>query len=298
MKSEQQAQALEFFRRFASDWRRRAQGGEPRKVNVIRQRNEYVLEVARAHGNYRRCLDVGCGSGELVCDLAELGSRAEGVDFSPEMVELGRALAAERGLANARFVCASIFAHEPEELPFDLIAANGFIEYISRSELVDFLRRVRSWLAPGGALVLGSRNRLFNLFSLNDYTRLEVRSGALGMLLDEALAIAAAGTWTEALAGLRACPAALPAVDLHPVTGVEVATRHQYTPAELVAHCESLGFEVTELRPIHYHAAPPSFARHAPEVHVATSLLMQDHAAGEPSLLPFSSSFMVQAVAR
>jgi 2-polyprenyl-3-methyl-5-hydroxy-6-metoxy-1,4-benzoquinol methylase len=298
MRTEQQDQALEFFRRFASDWRQRAEGGELRKANVIRQRNEYVLEVARRRDGIGRFLDVGCGTGELVCDMAALGCRAEGVDFAEEMIELGRGLARERELPDARFTCASVFDHEPEELPLDLIAANGFIEYVSRGELLEFLARARPWLAPGGSLVFGSRNRLFNLFSLNEYTRLEVRSGALGPMLAEALEIAGAGTWEKAIAGLRAGAADLPEVDLHPMTGVEVATRHQYTPAELVACCEGSGFEVVELRPIHYHAAPPGFARRHPEVHVATAALMQEHARDEPALLPFSSAFMVHAVAR
>ncbi|HYN20131.1 MAG TPA: methyltransferase domain-containing protein [Thermoanaerobaculia bacterium] len=298
MKTEQQEQALEFFRRFASDWRRRAEGGELWKVNVIRQRNEYVLEVVRRKGDVRRFLDVGCGSGELVCDVAALGASAEGVDFAPEMVELGRNLAQQRKLESARFACASVFDYEPEGRPLDLIAANGFIEYFSRSELLELLSRMRSWLAPGGSLVVGSRNRLFNLFSLNDYSRLERRSGALEPLLGEAIEIAGAETWANALDALRRCKALLPEVGSHPITGVEVATRHQYTPAELVARCENANFEVVELRPIHYHAAPPGFARRHPEIHVATAELFQENAAGEPALLPFSSSFMVHAVAR
>lgn len=298
MKTEQQDQTLEFFRRFAAEWRRRAEGGEARKVNVIRQRNGYVLEVARRRGDVRSFLDVGCGSGELVCEAAVFLPRAEGVDFAPEMVELGRGLARARGLGNAEFACASVFDHEPRHLPLDLVSANGFIEYVSRAELLRFLDRVRAWMAPGGSLVVGSRNRLFNLFSLNDYTRLEAANGAVGPMLEEALAVAGAGTWADAVAALRACASVLPEVDAHPLTGVEVATRHQYTPAELVARCEGAGFEAVELRPIHYHAAPPAYARRHPEVHVATAELFQESAAGEPALLPFSSSFMVHAVAR
>jgi 2-polyprenyl-3-methyl-5-hydroxy-6-metoxy-1,4-benzoquinol methylase len=286
MKSDQQGQTLEFFRRFAAEWRRRAEGAEPRKVNVIRQRNGYVLEVARRKGGVRFFLDVGCGSGELVCDVAALGAgRAEGVDFSPEMVDLGWGLARERGLGKVAFACASVFDHEPAHHPLDLVSANGFIEYISRAEPLRFLARVRSWMAPGGSLVVGSRNRLFNLFSLNDYTRLEAANGAVGAMLEEALAIAGAATWADAVAALRGCTSALPEVDSHPLTGVDVATRHQYTPAELVARCEGSGFEVVKLRPIHYHAAPPVFARRHPEVHMAAAELCQESAAGEPALL-------------
>lgn len=298
MSSEQQDQALEFFRRFAADWRLRAAGGEPRKFNIIRHRNDYVVEVARRRGDIRRFLDVGCGSGELVCDMAAMGIGAEGVDFSPEMIDLGRVLARERGLSGATFSCASVFDHAPAERPLDLVSANGFIEYISRDQLLEFLAMVHAWLAPGGSLVLGSRNRLFNLFSLNEYTRLEVLSGALEPMLDEALAIAAAKTWAEAVVALRTRGSALPAVERHPLTGVEVATRHQYTPAELAALLEGAGYDTVELRPIHYHAAPPVFARAHPETHLATALLMQEHASSEPALLPFSSTFMVHAVKR
>lgn len=296
MSSEQQEQALEFFRKFAADWRRRAAGEEPRKFNIIHYRNDYVLEVARRKGNVRRYLDVGCGSGELVCEMAALGISAEGVDFSPEMIDLGRALARERNLSGATFLCVSVFDHTPAERPLDLVSANGFIEYISREQLLQFLTMAHDWLVPGGSLVIGSRNRLFNLFSLNDYTQMEVFGGTQESLLDEALAIAAAGTWGEAIAALRGRGAALSTMERHPLTGVEVSTRHQYTPAELVALLDGAGFDAVELRPIHYHAAPPVFARSHPETHVATALLMQEHAPEAPALLPFSSTFMVHGV--
>jgi 2-polyprenyl-3-methyl-5-hydroxy-6-metoxy-1,4-benzoquinol methylase len=296
MDSEQQSQALEYFRKVAADWRRKAETASFRAVNVIEQRNQYVLTVARERARLERTLDVGCGTGELVCALAGEGALAVGVDFAPEMIALCEEKKAKEGVARAEFVCASIFEYLPGPHRFDLISANGFIEYISRAALGRFLALVRDALAPGGSVVVGSRNRLFNAFSLNAYTVLEREIGALDALLDECLAIAGAEAPADCIAVLEGLGRSLPAVAAHPTTGIDVATRHQYTPAELVQLFGQFGLKTLDLYPVHYHAAIPRFGRDHPEVHAATAALMQEFARGAHFLLPSASSFMVHAL--
>src|SRR6266550_4658504 len=46
-------------------------------------------------------LDVACGPGLVVCAFAAVVRHATGIDVTPAMIERARALAAEKGLANA-----------------------------------------------------------------------------------------------------------------------------------------------------------------------------------------------------
>ena len=96
---------------------------------------------------------------------------------------------------------------------------------------------------------------------------------------------------------LRKRTAALPVVDHHPQTGIGVRTRHQFTPAELVNRVASHGFRAVELYPIHYHGVLPRYAKAHPEVHVAISNVIQEGARNQTALLPWSSSFMIHALA-
>ena len=61
---------------------KKAQGEKLHKVNVISQRNGYVLEVIRSRSENIKTLDVGCGTGELVHDIARMGNTCSWVDFA------------------------------------------------------------------------------------------------------------------------------------------------------------------------------------------------------------------------
>jgi SAM-dependent methyltransferase len=287
----QQEETLSFFDRIARNWRQSAEG-KPLEVNVIAQRNNYVLRVADSRPTHT-ALDVGCGTGELVHQLCKRGVAAVGVDFAPEMIKLASQKAMSERLTRSEFVCSSIFVFQPHS-KFDLISANGFIEYISPEELREFLRLSYEWLSPDGALVLGSRNRLFNAFSGNDYTELELSRNTLLSLVSEALIISRSDNFRACLEDLSVYNQELPILERHPPTGIGVATRHQYTPAELIRLLQSFKFRPAGLAPIHYHGVVPRFAKAHPEIH--SSIAETIDAEPEYYLIPSASSFMVHAI--
>lgn len=294
--SVQQQQTLDYFSSYAAEWRQKAEGSMSQEVNVIKQRNDYVLKVARGLSPLERALDVGCGTGELACDLARLGADTIGVDFAPEMIELCCQKAEKESVKNAEFIETSIFDYKPESKQFDLISANGFIEYISEEQLVRFISQARNLLQPGGSLVVGSRNRLFNLFSLNDYTQMEIDKGTWSKLIAEAILFNRTETMQDLLNELMCADDSLPSFERHPLTGVKVTTRYQYTPCQLVRLLAENGLTSVELAPVHYHGAPPKFARTNAEVHVQIANLINDFAEGNHCLIPFASTFMLHAV--
>ena len=293
MSTKQQEEALGYFKAHADDWESKAQssGRHKVKVNVIQQRNGYVLAVVDDRAQTATALDVGCGTGDLACDLAQHGVAALGVDYAQEMIDLAREKKQAQNLENAQFECVSIFDFDFAGRRYDVIAANGFIEYISQNELRQFFDLVAEGLAPGGSFVVGSRNRLFNLFSLNTYTLNELDGPDSELLMREAVSLASG----EDLAGLQALPcAALQRTDTeHANTGIGVTTRFQYTPAQLLQMLHARGLDPVELYPVHIHGVSPAFKGEKPEVHVSISNLLQTHARHNAVLVPFASSFML-----
>lgn len=66
-----------------------------------------LIAAGRVHGDV---LDAGCGEAATALDLAARGFTTVGLDASPTAIELARAEAARRGLANATFEVADISA--------------------------------------------------------------------------------------------------------------------------------------------------------------------------------------------
>ncbi|MBN1119525.1 MAG: methyltransferase domain-containing protein [Anaerolineae bacterium] len=293
MAKKQQIQTLDYFKKHAGEWKEKAASDSERRFNVIKYRNQYVLDVVASRAATRSVLDVGCGTGDLVCDIAGMGIPATGLDFSDEMIDLAQKEASQRNLPTADFICQSIFDYDFSSNTFDVIAANGFIEYISYDERDRFFELAYQGLNPGGSLVVGSRNRLFNLFSLNSYTEKEISQGTAAQLLAEAVAIAAAPDITQ-LADLETAP--LQPMDTeHTDTGIGVTTRYQYTPVQLMRLLNARGFSVRQIFPVHIHGVNPAFKGLHPEVHFSIAMLLQDYGYDHPSLIPYSSTFMVHA---
>lgn len=292
-KTKQQVEALHYFREYADDWHRKALSTAQTKVNVIQQRNGYVLQVIQQRAVTEAALDVGCGTGDLVCDIARQDIEATGVDFAAEMIEIAQSKAQHQALAKARFYCDSIFDFDLSKRRYDVVSANGFIEYISLAELDQFLSLAYQALKPGGSLVMGSRNRLFNIFSLNHYTATEMDQENIALLLREAIALSSGSKLSE-LANLETVPVQDVNTE-HLNTGIDVTTRYQFTPVQLMHMLQVKGFETKQLYPIHIHGVSPSFKQQHPQVHAGIANLLQAYADHPLPLVPYASSFMLHA---
>jgi len=268
--------------------------GKFSRVNIIAQRNGCVHRIQAATPGVRSMLDVGCGTGELVIEMAAKGVRATGIDFAPEMIRACEQKRDAVGAENARFLCCSVFKYDAASASEDLISALGFIEYISPGQLLELLDFCRRVLRNDGALALGSRNRIFNLFSLNEYTSMEMSLGTVDRLMREAIAFTTAADAKTVLEDERFSER-LPQPETHPKTGIDVSVRYQYTPQELSAILREAGFSPTAVYPVHYHPMPPSAAVKLEEMHVAFSNLVFEAAGEDPHLIPFSSSFVLAA---
>ena len=97
-----------------------------------------------------RLLDIGCGPGSITLDLAEHVAPGEviGIDREPLQLERARALAVERGVANARFATGDAYALPFPGASFDAVFANAVLMWL-RDPLAA-LKEFRRVLRPAG----------------------------------------------------------------------------------------------------------------------------------------------------
>ncbi|MFQ5807072.1 MAG: class I SAM-dependent methyltransferase [Phycisphaerae bacterium] len=226
-----------------------------------------------------RLLDLGCGGGQLCFEAARLGLHATGIDIADGMIELCRKQARElpqdqQDLLDFRV--GDVLNTGLLTRHFDALAALGLIEYLP--EDTTFLSEAYRLLKPGGVLVLTCRNRLFNLFSQNEYTQREIEAGSAIELLNEIRDLVAAGLTPETLHGfLRSLKAALPALEEALQRDIALARNpsergtepfaqelRQHTPREIAAAAENAGFISPSFAGVHPHPFPPAYERIAP----------------------------------
>ncbi|OCH87947.1 UbiE/COQ5 family methyltransferase [Obba rivulosa] len=107
----------------------------------------YLLPHIQPH---MHILDVGCGPGTISIDLATRvpHGRVVGVDYTPEPLANGRALAAERGVTNIDFAVGNALALDFPDNTFDLVCVHQVL--VHSSDPVQALREMRRVAKPGG----------------------------------------------------------------------------------------------------------------------------------------------------
>ena len=140
-KTNQQNQTKDYFDKSAKEWQKKSNSLNI-KIPVIQQRNSYVFDhVKKSKNKIKKFLDVGCGTGELVYQVSKRNIFSKGIDFSEKMIDNCNKYSNK----NTQFICTDILNYK-SDMKFDLISANGFIEYISLIELNKFLKNTKKIL--------------------------------------------------------------------------------------------------------------------------------------------------------
>jgi SAM-dependent methyltransferase len=100
-------------------------------------------------------VDLACGPGRVALDLAPAFARTVAIDLEPEMVAVGRAEAARRGLGQVEWRVGRAEAARLAAGSVDLVTVG---EAFHRLDQARVLRNARRWLKPGGGFAtLGGR---------------------------------------------------------------------------------------------------------------------------------------------
>ena len=291
----QQKQTKTYFEKFANEWNTKAKRKSKKIINVIKQRNDYVEKISKKYilKNNGKTLDVGCGSGELVISLLKNGFDAYGIDFSNSMIKKGKAQAKRNKFEQSRFFCDSFFDFKFKN-KYDLISANGFIEYISEKKFDDFLEISSNLLTKNGILVVNSRNRLFNIFSFNDFTKAEMKNKNTNNLIEECIEFNNNKNFKELLKNKNKSKINNN-LKKHSKTGIDVDTRFQYTPYQLIEKLNDHNFTPIDIQPIHIHVFTTGARTIYSDFHNEISNHIQSQNTDNFRLIPQSSSFMIVA---
>jgi 2-polyprenyl-3-methyl-5-hydroxy-6-metoxy-1,4-benzoquinol methylase len=295
--SNQQKQTKEFFESFSQKWSENAKTDRSDFVNIIKIRNQYVESIcANFLKKNSKILDVGCGTGDLVISLLKNDYDAFGIDFAASMITEAKSEARKSNLPENKFIVSSFLDYEPET-KFNLISANGFVEYISEKEFHQFIKKSYDYLDENGIIVFELRNRLFNVFSFNNYTKAEIELGEINNLLDECIAFNNAANLSE----LRNLKSKL-TKNLHhheqtkdKYASIAVDTRYQYSPSQIINLLQENNFNVMDLYPVHIHGITTGAKKVKPDIHTILSYYLLDQKDIHLQLIPQSSSFMICA---
>ena len=130
------AQTWDLFRGDTSNW-------EDRK---------FYLELIRESGT--PVLDVGCGTGRLLLDYLSQGIDIDGMDISPEMLDLCRQKAEAIGLKPALYESPMESMRLPRHYQTILVPSSSFQLVLDPSSADAVLQRLFTHLLPGGTLVM------------------------------------------------------------------------------------------------------------------------------------------------
>ena len=100
-----------------------------------------------------KALDLGCGRGEWLETLADVGFDATGVDLDAGMLQACH----DRGLNVIKADALEVLARQPDE-SLVLISAFHLVEHIAFGELSELVGQAQRALMPGGLLILETPN--------------------------------------------------------------------------------------------------------------------------------------------
>ena len=283
----QQNQTKIFFEKDAKNWQKKSDVKKNKLLNTIQQRNFYVLNKLKLL-KIKSLIDIGCGTGDLCFDSSKIVKRTVGIDFSSNMIELAKK---KFKRSNLTFYNKNFFEFNTKDR-FDCLSANGFIEYLSLKDIIKFFKISKKIVKKNKYIIFGTRNRLFNLFSLNKFSSNELKKTSFKKFYDESVKLnqlkfkdfknLKGNKFEEVLFK-------------QPKTGVNVDKRHQFSPLQLIDILNKNSWDLVDFYPINYHPTIPTKFNDSKQSKIFSNKIYMTKEKNKLPYIPFSSSFMVLA---
>ncbi len=116
---------------------------------------EFYLDFAREYGK-DGVIDIACGTGAVLLDLAEHGIMADGTDLSEAMCRVADEKARRKGFALRIFPADMTLFRSDRKYSCAIIARSGFMHLPTQELQKAALRNLRNQLLPGGILTLNT----------------------------------------------------------------------------------------------------------------------------------------------
>jgi ubiquinone/menaquinone biosynthesis C-methylase UbiE len=101
-----------------------------------------------------KCIDLGCGGGEVSFEMARLvepGGSVTGVDMDDVKLDLAQKAAVERGVTNVEFLATNVNNWD-EPAAYDVVYSRFLLQHLS--EPVNLLRRMWAAVRTGGLVIV------------------------------------------------------------------------------------------------------------------------------------------------
>lgn len=153
----ERAQVRKVYETIADEYDERIPGNGV--VDEIFTDSELDFLLGKIHAE-DEVLDMGCGTGRFTIPLAERVKSVSGLDLSPMMLATARKKLADRGL-EADLREGDMAALPFADASFDVVVSMLALMHIPREDRQQVFREVARVLRPGGRLLIGVKNTVF-----------------------------------------------------------------------------------------------------------------------------------------
>ena len=116
--------------------------------------NDYFLNRFLPKEKNSRLLELGCGYGNILTSLQELGySKVTGIDCSPEAIEFLHLTNSVQTVIQAD-INAFLEEASAKQVTWDSVLAIDILEHLTKDELVHLLALIKKILVPTGTLII------------------------------------------------------------------------------------------------------------------------------------------------
>jgi 2-polyprenyl-3-methyl-5-hydroxy-6-metoxy-1,4-benzoquinol methylase len=268
--------SVDYWNNVAKDWKKMAYNTDkPALIFPSSQiRQEIVVKEIKKHMNKNaKILDMGCADGSLVIELIKNGyTNVKGIDNSQNMITEAKIQLRKTGYGfNNIFEVADADGYKTKE-KFDIVIAMGLIEYVKNAD--SFAKLVCDLLKKDGVAYIESKNKLFNVFSANEFT---IKS-CLTTLIPEILEVAylSPNKLEDVIKEIKHSYD----IEFPKQKGKRRYKKYpfelpQYTSKELLKIFEKYKMRAKKVVYYHYHPFPPPYRDDFPEFYDELSIRLQ-----------------------